>query len=69
MLDTIDSWTETYGGCYMLINLQKQNESIVITLDDGEDIEFTQADLANIGVDAEKAIEVIKNELMEKLNF
>jgi sRNA-binding carbon storage regulator CsrA len=52
----------------MLINLQKQNEAIVITLDDGEDIEFTQEDLASIGIDADKAIEVIKNELLESLD-
>jgi sRNA-binding carbon storage regulator CsrA len=51
----------------MLIDLQKKNESIIITLDDGEDIEFTQEDLASIGINAEKAIEVIKDELLEKL--
>jgi sRNA-binding carbon storage regulator CsrA len=52
----------------MLINLQKQNESIVITLDNGEDIEFTQEDLASIGIDADKAIEVIKDETLESLD-
>jgi sRNA-binding carbon storage regulator CsrA len=52
----------------VIINLQKQNESIVITLDDGEDIEFTQEDLASIGIDADKAIEVIKDELLESLD-
>jgi hypothetical protein len=36
----------------VITNLQKQNESIIITLDDGEGIEFTQDDLASIGVDA-----------------
>jgi sRNA-binding carbon storage regulator CsrA len=52
----------------MIINLQKQNESVVITLDDGEDIEFTQEDLASIGIDADKAIEVIKDEALESLD-
>jgi sRNA-binding carbon storage regulator CsrA len=51
----------------MIINLQKQNESVIITLDDGEDIEFTQEDLARIGINAEKAIEMMKDELLEKL--
>jgi sRNA-binding carbon storage regulator CsrA len=51
----------------MIINLQKQNESAIITLDDGEDIEFTQEDLASIGINAEKAIEMMKDELLEKL--
>jgi hypothetical protein len=41
-------------------------KSIVITLDDGEDIEFTLEDLASIGIDADKAIEVIKSELLER---
>jgi sRNA-binding carbon storage regulator CsrA len=50
----------------MIINLQKQNESIIITLDDEEDIEFTQKDLASIGIDAEKAIQTIKGELLEE---
>ena len=43
-------------------------KSIVITLDDGEDIEFTLEDLASIGIDANKAIEVIKSELLESLD-
>jgi sRNA-binding carbon storage regulator CsrA len=51
----------------MLINQQEQNESIVITLDDGEDIEFTQEDLASIGIDADKVIEVTRDELLERL--
>jgi sRNA-binding carbon storage regulator CsrA len=51
----------------MIINLQKQNQSVIITLDDGEDIEFTQEDLASIGINAEKAIEMMKDELLEKL--
>lgn len=51
----------------MMIKLQKQNESIVITLDDGEDVVFTQEDLASIGIDADKAIEVMKDELLENL--
>jgi hypothetical protein len=50
----------------MLSNLQTQNESIIITLDDGEDIEFNLEDLASIGIDANKAIEVIKSELLER---
>jgi hypothetical protein len=52
----------------VITNLQKQNESIIITLDDGEDIEFTQHHLASIGIDANKAIEVIKGELLESLD-
>jgi hypothetical protein len=48
----------------MLISQQEQNESIVITLDDGEDIEFTQEDLASIGIDADK---VTRDELLERL--
>jgi hypothetical protein len=51
----------------MIINLQKQNESIVITLDDAEDIALTQEDLASTGLDADKAIEMIDDELLEKL--
>jgi hypothetical protein len=51
----------------MIINLKEQNDSIIITLDDGEDIEFTQEDLASIGINAEMAIEMIKDELLEKL--
>ena len=43
-------------------------KSIVITLDDGEYIEFTLEDLARIGIDANKAIEVIKSELLESLD-
>jgi hypothetical protein len=46
----------------MIINLQKQNESIIISLDDGEEIEFTQEDLASIGIDADKAIEIVAGE-------
>ena len=43
-------------------------KSIVITLDDGEDIEFTREDLASIGIDANKVIEVIKSKLLESLD-
>jgi hypothetical protein len=58
----------TVGSQNMIINLQKQNESIIISLDDGEDIEFTQEDLASIGIDADKAIEIIAGEQANQNN-
>lgn len=50
----------------MLVLSRKESESIVIKLDDGEQIEFTEEDLASIGTDADEAVEMIKNGLFEE---
>jgi hypothetical protein len=48
----------------MEIDVQEQDGSIVIIVDD-EEIEFTEADLESIGITAKIATELLKDEDLE----
>jgi hypothetical protein len=48
----------------VLIDIQEQGNSIVFTIN-GEEIEFTEADLASIGINANVANEMLKEEKTE----
>ncbi|MFT5137846.1 MAG: hypothetical protein ACI8XV_002888 [Arenicella sp.] len=69
-MDKVQTRIESHGLSqlvkYWTRFIPSHYKSIVITLDDGEDIEFTREDLASIGIDANKAIEVIKSKLLER---
>lgn len=53
----------------MLVLTRKKDESIICTLEDGREITITLLELrgnqARIGVNADEAIQVLRNELLE----